>query len=99
MSGYAAGDSGGSRRRAPSLAGLKASAYSTRIERSNRTREIVMPQESKKGTSDQKIAHTAKVWRQHDKAAIGTRKQQLKDAEYLARQELRKVVDDAERGH
>jgi hypothetical protein len=55
-----------------------------------------MGQESKKGTPDQRIASTAKVWRQRDQVAIADKTDQDKQrAEYHARKELRKVVDEA----
>lgn len=55
-----------------------------------------MQQESNKGTPDQRIASTAKVWRKRDQVAIADKSDQDKQrAEYRARQALRKVVDEA----
>lgn len=51
---------------------------------------------SKKGTPDQRIAAKAKVWRRCDKALIVNKVDQpTKDAEFLARQDLRKTIDEA----
>ena len=55
-----------------------------------------MAEQSKKGTVDQKIAHTAKRWRQHDREAIADKQDPEKQrAEYFARNDLRKVIDEA----
>lgn len=54
-------------------------------------------QENKKqATADEKIAHVAKaIWRPADKAAIADRSNREKQqAEYSARQQLRRVIDD-----
>ena len=49
-----------------------------------------------RGTPDQKIASTAKVWRQRDEVAIADKQDSDKQrAEYAARKDLRKVIDDA----
>ncbi len=51
---------------------------------------------SKKGTPDEKIAHTARVWRQHDQVAIADKRDVEKQrAEFAARQDLRKTIDEA----
>lgn len=53
-------------------------------------------EESKKGTPDQQIAHKAKVWHQHDQQAIADKADRKKQsAEWAARQELRRTIDDA----
>jgi hypothetical protein len=53
-------------------------------------------EKSKKGTPDQKIASKARVWRQHDQVAIADKRDQVKqDAEWQARQDLRKTIDEA----
>ena len=53
-------------------------------------------QEKYKATPDEKIAHQARNWRDIDKAAIANRKDQEKQQqEYRARQQLRRVIDDA----
>jgi hypothetical protein len=55
-----------------------------------------MHQESKKGTPDQRIASTAKVWRFRDQVAIADKRDVNKQrAEFAARQDLRKVIDQA----
>jgi len=55
-----------------------------------------MHQESKKGTPDQRIASTAKVWRHRDQVAIADKRDVNKQrAEFAARQDLRKVIDQA----
>jgi len=55
-----------------------------------------MQEESKKGTPDQRIASTAKVWRQRDQVAIADKSDVKKQrAEFAARQQLRQVVDQA----
>lgn len=47
-------------------------------------------------TPDQKIATTARVWRRHDQVAIANKQDRDKQrAEYRARRDLRKVVDEA----
>ena len=49
-----------------------------------------------KYSADDKIALTARTWRAIDKDAIANKQDPRKQqAEYLARQQLRKVVDDA----
>lgn len=54
-----------------------------------------MNKESTKGTLDQKIAHKAKVWREHDLKAIGDKdNHRAQSAEWQARQDLRKTIDD-----
>jgi hypothetical protein len=53
---------------------------------------------NKKCTQDQRIASTAKVWRQRDQIAIANKADVNKQrAEFRARQDLRKVVDEAGR--
>lgn len=53
-------------------------------------------QQSNKGTPDQRIASTAKVWRQRDLVAVADKKDHSKQiAEYRARQQLRDVIDQA----
>ena len=56
-----------------------------------------MNQETKSATPDQKIAHVAKnVWRPADKEAIADKSNRDKQrAEYQARQQLRKTIDEA----
>lgn len=55
-----------------------------------------MEMTSSKGTPDQKIASKAKDWRLHDKVAIADKSNKTKqDAEWMARQVLRKTIDDA----
>lgn len=52
--------------------------------------------QSKKGTPEQRIADKAKTWRQCDKALIANKVDQpTRDAEFLARQDLRKTIDEA----
>jgi hypothetical protein len=54
-----------------------------------------MEKKSSRGTSDQKIASTAKVWRQRDQVAIANKQDSKKQrAEYAARKDLRKVIDE-----
>ena len=49
-----------------------------------------------KYSADDKISLTARTWRAIDKDAIANKQDHRKQqAEYLARQQLRKVVDDA----
>lgn len=50
-------------------------------------------QETKKVTPDERIAHQAKTWRQHDKEASLCKCDRTKRAEYHARQKLREAVD------
>lgn len=53
-------------------------------------------QHSNKGTPDQRIANTAKVWRQRDQVAAANKQDHSKQiAEYRARQQLRDVIDQA----
>lgn len=52
-------------------------------------------QENKQATPDEKIAHAAKVWRPLDKDAIANKCDRTRRAEYHARQQLRRVIDDA----
>jgi hypothetical protein len=49
-----------------------------------------------RGTPDEKIASTAKAWRQRDQVAIANKRDVDKQrAEYAARKDLRKVIDEA----
>jgi hypothetical protein len=53
-------------------------------------------EKSNKGTPEQKIASTAKAWRQRDQVAIANKQDVDKQrAEYAARKDLRKVIDEA----
>jgi hypothetical protein len=53
-------------------------------------------QETNKATPDERIAHQAKTWRSIDKAAIADKQDpQKQKLEYRARQQLRRVIDDA----
>lgn len=55
-----------------------------------------MKKTSVRGTPDEKIANTARAWRRRDLAAIGNKQDSDKQrAEYAARKDLRKVIDDA----
>lgn len=78
------------------MIGFEASGFGTKQQHRNSTREDDMPQESKKGTPDEKIASTAKDWRRCDKQAIANKTDRFAQrAEYQARQKLREVVDQA----
>jgi len=50
-------------------------------------------QKHSKGTPDERVAYQARVWRDRDKEAIANRCTATQRAEYLARQQLREVVD------
>jgi hypothetical protein len=81
-------------------AGLKDFACGTRAQqrstRSANTKERKMEKTSNRGTSEQKIASTAKVWRDRDQVAIANKQDVDKQrAEYAARKDLRKVIDEA----
>lgn len=55
-----------------------------------------MEKKSSRGTPEQKIANTAKAWRQRDQVAIANKQDSDKQrAEYAARKDLRKVIDEA----
>lgn len=55
-----------------------------------------MEQKSSRGTPAEKIASKAKVWRQRDQVAIANKQDSDKQrAEYAARKDLRKVIDEA----
>lgn len=55
-----------------------------------------MEKKSSRGTPDEKIASHAKVWRQRDQVAIANKQDSDKQrAEYAARKDLRKVIDEA----
>lgn len=55
-----------------------------------------MENNSSRGTPEQKIASTAKVWRQRDQVAIANKQDPATQrAEYAARKDLRKVIDEA----
>lgn len=55
-----------------------------------------MEKQHSRGTPDEKIASTAKAWRRHDKVAIADKRDHEKQrAEYAARRDLRKVIDEA----
>jgi hypothetical protein len=55
-----------------------------------------MEKKSSRGTPDEKIASTAKAWRQRDQVAIANKQDSEKQrAEYAARKDLRKVIDEA----
>jgi hypothetical protein len=55
-----------------------------------------MEKQSSRGTPEQKIASTAKAWRQRDQVAIANKQDPAKQrAEYAARKDLRKVIDEA----
>lgn len=56
-----------------------------------------MKQRTTPATPDEKIVHHAKVWRRSEKDALGTRSDVTKRIEYHALQQLRKVIDEAER--
>lgn len=46
-------------------------------------------------TPEQKIVTTAQVWRRHDRVAINNKQDDAKQrAEYRARMDLRKVIDE-----
>lgn len=48
-------------------------------------------------TAERKIAKTALVWRRHDQVAIADKQNRDKQrAEYRARKNLRKAIDEAE---
>lgn len=76
----------------------EASGFGMNKQHRNSTREEPMPQESKKGTPDEKIASTAKDWRRVEKQAIADKRNpELQRAEYQLRKQLRKTIDEA--GH
>ena len=54
-------------------------------------------QENTKATPDERIVHQARVWRRRDQEAIANSCSRTKRAEYLARQQLREVVDMLEK--
>ena len=55
-----------------------------------------MEKTSNRGTPEQKIASTAKAWRQRDQVAIANKQDpEVQRAEYAARKDLRKVIDEA----
>lgn len=55
-----------------------------------------MDKQNSRGTPDEKIASKAKVWRQRDRVAIANKQDSDKQrAEYAARKDLRKVIDEA----
>jgi len=55
-----------------------------------------MNEGSKSATPDEKIVHYAKEWRRCDKQKIAGRQDREKErAEYVARQHLRRVIDEA----
>jgi hypothetical protein len=59
-------------------------------------KERMMKKNSNRGTPDEKIVSTAKAWRQRDEVAIANKQDSEKQrAEYAARKNLRKVIDDA----
>lgn len=58
-----------------------------------------MDHNSDRGTPDDKIASTAKAWRRHDRVAIADKRDDKKQrAEYAARKNLRKIIDEAGAG-
>jgi hypothetical protein len=55
-----------------------------------------MEKKSNRGTPEQKIANKAKAWRQRDQVAIANKQDvEIQRAEYAARKDLRKVIDEA----
>ena len=80
-------------------AGLRVSGCATKTARcstSTTEYEGKNMETSTKGTPDQRIASTAKVWRQRDQVAIADKGDVNKQrAEFMARQQLRKTIDEA----
>lgn len=55
-----------------------------------------MKKNSNRGTPDEKIVSTAKAWRHRERVAIANKQDSDKQrAEYAARKDLRKVIDEA----
>jgi hypothetical protein len=54
-----------------------------------------MNQPAAPATPDEKIVRHAHAWRQADKEAIANKDSEARRAEYAARQQLRKVIDEA----
>lgn len=55
-----------------------------------------MGKQNGRGTPDEKIASKAKVWRQRDRVAIANKQDSDKQrAEYAARKDLRKAIDES----
>lgn len=55
-----------------------------------------MEKQNSRETPDEKIASEAKAWRQRDRIAVAHGKDRNKQrAEYAARKNLRKVIDEA----
>jgi hypothetical protein len=56
-----------------------------------------MTEKTNKATPDEKIVHHAKSWRNCDKDAIANKSDRDRQrAEYQARKQLRKVIDESE---
>lgn len=61
---------------------------------------MTQEQTQAKSTPDYDIAIQARIWRAIDKVACKTPpRSPERDAEYVARQELRKVIDEKSGGH
>lgn len=54
-----------------------------------------MNQPAAPATPDEKIVRHAHAWREADKEAIANKDSEARRAEYAARQQLRKVIDEA----